>query len=135
MVNKQNFRYWSQNNPRELHQRPLHTPKVTVWCAMGSFEVWGPYFFEEEGATVTVTSDRYCEMLERFLRPKVAQLLADYEPDDVWFQQDGATSHTSRRSLGILQDMFPSHVISLRGDIGWSPRSGSKSVTFFYGVM
>ena len=61
----------------------------------------------------------YCEMLERFLRPKVAQLLADYEPDDVWFQQDGATSHTSRRSLGILQDMFPSHVISLRGDIGW----------------
>ena len=95
MVNKQNFRYWSQNNPRQLHQRPLHSPKVTVWCAMGSFGVWGPYFFEEEGATVTVTLDRYCEMLERFLRPKVAQLLADYEPDDVWFQQDGATSHTS----------------------------------------
>ena len=117
MVNKQNFRYWSQNNPRELHQRPLHSPKVTVWCAMGSFGVWGPYFFED--ATVTVTSDRYCEMLERFLRPKVAQLLADC----VWFEQDGATSHTSRRSLGILQDMFPSHVFSLRGDIGWPPRS------------
>ena len=62
---------------------------------MGSFGVWGPYFFEEEGAKVTVTSDCYCEMLERFLHPKVAQLLADYEPDDVWFQQDGATSHTS----------------------------------------
>ena len=44
---------------------------------------------------MTVTSHRYCEMLKRFLRPKVAQLLADYEPDDVWFQQDGATSHTS----------------------------------------
>ena len=55
MVNKQNFRYWSQNNPRELHQRPLHSPKVTVWCAMGSFGVWGPYFFEEEGSTMTVT--------------------------------------------------------------------------------
>ena len=39
MVNKQKFRYWSQNNPRELHQRPLHSPKVTVWCAMGSFGV------------------------------------------------------------------------------------------------
>ena len=45
MVNKQNFRYWLRNNPRELHQRPLHNPKVTVWCAMGSFGVWGPYFF------------------------------------------------------------------------------------------
>ena len=52
---------------------------------MGSFGVWGSYFFEEEGATVTVTSDHYCEMLERFLHPKIAQLLADYEPDDVWF--------------------------------------------------
>ena len=132
MVNKQNFRYWSQNNPRELHQRPLDSPKVTVWCTMGSFGVWGPYFFEEEGATVTVTSERYCEMLERFLRPKVAQLLADYEPDDVWFQQDGATSHTSRRSLGILQDMFPSHVISLRGDIGWPPRSPDLNPCDFF---
>ena len=127
MVNKQNFRYWSQNNPREVH-----SPKVNVWCAMGSFGVWGPYFFEEEGATVTVTSDRYCEMLERFLRPKVAQLLADYEPDDVWFQQDGATSHTSRRLLGILQDMFPSHVIFLRGDIGWPPRSPDLNPCDFF---
>ena len=81
---------------------------------------------------MTVTSDRYCEMLERFLRPKVAQLLADYEPDDVWFQQDGATSHTSRRSLGILQDMFPSHVISLRGDIGWPRRSPDLNPCDFF---
>ena len=28
-VNKQNFRYWSESNPRELHH-----PKVTVWCAL-----------------------------------------------------------------------------------------------------
>ena len=29
-VNKQNFRYWSQSNPRELHERPLHSERVTV---------------------------------------------------------------------------------------------------------
>jgi len=39
MVNKQNFRYWSQKNPQELHQRPLHSPKVTVWCAIFEFSV------------------------------------------------------------------------------------------------
>ena len=44
-VNKQNFRYWSQNNPREVHQRPLHSPKVAVWCTIFEFGVWGPYFF------------------------------------------------------------------------------------------
>ena len=29
-VNKQNMRYWADIKPRELHQRPLHSPKVTV---------------------------------------------------------------------------------------------------------
>ena len=32
-VNKQNFRYWASENPRELYQRPLHSPKVAVWCS------------------------------------------------------------------------------------------------------
>ena len=30
-VNKQNFRYCSATNPTELHERPLHSSKVTVW--------------------------------------------------------------------------------------------------------
>ena len=80
-------------------------------------------FFEEESSTVTVTSDRYCEMLERFLCSKVIRLLTDHIPDNVRFQQDGATSRSSRRSIGILRDMFPGHLVSLRGDIGWPPCS------------
>jgi len=43
--------------------------------------------------------------------------------DNVWFQQDSATAHTSRHSLSLLREMFPGHVISLRGDIGWTPPS------------
>jgi hypothetical protein len=54
-VNKQNFRYWTENNPRQLHERPLHSQRVTVWCAVADFGVIGPYFFEEDGETVTVT--------------------------------------------------------------------------------
>jgi hypothetical protein len=73
-VNKQNFRYWSHSNPWELHQRPLHSPKVTVWCAIFEFGMWGPYFFEEDNVTVTVTSDRYCAMLENFLQAKLDDL-------------------------------------------------------------
>ena len=119
-VNKQNFPYWAENNPRELHERPLHCPRVTVWCAVAEFGIWGPYFFEEDNVTVTVNSDRYCEMLETFLRPKFNIL---HKRDNVWFQQDGATTHTSRRAMGILREMFPSHLISLRGDIDWPARS------------
>jgi len=41
-VNKQNFRYWSESNPRELHQRAGYDPKLTVWCAVFNFGVLGP---------------------------------------------------------------------------------------------
>jgi hypothetical protein len=33
-INKQNCRYWASHNPRALHQRPLYSPKITVWCAV-----------------------------------------------------------------------------------------------------
>lgn len=127
-VNKQNFRYWAENNPRELHERPLHCPRVTVWCGISEFGIWGPYFFEEDNVAVTVNSNRYCVMINTFLRPKVNEL----NDRDIWFQQDGATSHTSRRAIGILRDMFPGRLISLRGDIGWPARSPDLNPCDFF---
>jgi hypothetical protein len=70
-VKKQNFRY---NNLQKLHQRPLHSPKVAAWYAIFEFGVWGLCFFEDDDVAVTVTSDRYCAMLENFLRPKLDDL-------------------------------------------------------------
>ena len=51
-VNKQNCCYWPSNNTHELHQHPLHTAKVSVWCAVSSHGITGPYCFEKaEGPT------------------------------------------------------------------------------------
>ena len=119
-VNKQNFRYWSESNPRSLHEEPLHSERVTVWCAVANFGVWGPYFFEEEEKVVSVTSSRSVQMLQNFLKPKLQDL---DDNSTVWFQQDGATAHTAKNSMDVLRDLFPSHLISLRGDIGWPARS------------
>jgi hypothetical protein len=41
----------------------------------------------------------------------------------VWFQQDGATSHTARISMQTVREMFPGRVISRNGDIAWPPSS------------
>jgi hypothetical protein len=117
-VNKQNFRYWAERNPRELQERRFHSPRVTVWCVVADFGVIGPYFFEKGGATITVTADRCVEMSEIFLRPK----LDDMDTEYVWFQQDVATADRARRSLGVLREMFLGRLISLRGDVGWSAR-------------
>jgi hypothetical protein len=45
-INKQNFRYWSDKNPMQLHEKPLHSEKITIWCGVSMFSVIGPYFFE-----------------------------------------------------------------------------------------
>jgi hypothetical protein len=111
-VNKQNFRYWAAENPRELHEWPLHSPKVTVWCALSSIGVIEPYVFGEGGVTVTVNANRYCDVLENFLRPKIDEYGEEHNPEDFWFQQDGATAHTARRPRAILKEVFPGRVVS-----------------------
>jgi hypothetical protein len=62
-VKKQNFRYWTDANPRQLHERPLHSERVKV----RSFDVIGPFFFEEDGHAVTTNSGRCVHMLHNFL--------------------------------------------------------------------
>ena len=67
-VNKQNCRYWAPDKPHELHQCPLHSTKVTVWCEVYSHDIIGPYFFENmKGHTVTVNAEGYKFMLEIFM--------------------------------------------------------------------
>ena len=74
-VNKQNFRYWSQADPRALHEKPLHSQEVTVWYAMSASGIIGPYFFENEaGNAVTVNVDHYVEMLQNFFTPQLVQI-------------------------------------------------------------
>jgi hypothetical protein len=45
--NKENFHYWAEENPQQLHQRPLHSARVTVRCEVANFGVIGLYFFED----------------------------------------------------------------------------------------
>jgi len=104
-VNKQNCRYWAPENPQALHQRPLHSERLNVCCGIASFGVLGPYFFEDnEGAAVTVTSERYVAMIRNFCEPELRRRGIDLS--SAWFQQAGATAHTSRASVSVLREMF-----------------------------
>ena len=43
--------------------------------------------------------------------------------DDVYFQQDAATCHTSGETISFLREKFPGQIISRNGDYNWPPRS------------
>lgn len=45
-VNTHNCRYWGTENPKKKHQKPLHSPKVTVWVAMSGSGIIGPFFLK-----------------------------------------------------------------------------------------
>lgn len=129
-VNKQNFRYWSETNPQELHERPLHSAKVTVWCGVTKNYIIGPYFFEENGRTVTVNQNRYLRMLDTFFVPELRRKRIALK--DILFQQDGATAHTANDVMHYLRRKFRGRVISRFGDIAWPARSPDLSVCDFF---
>lgn len=129
-VNKQNCRYWAAEQPQQMHEQTLHSAKVTVWCSVAAFGILGPYFFEEDGRTVTVTSQRYLEMLQNFLPAELQRL--GVQNNDLWFQQDGATSHTARICMAALRSMFPGRLVSRHGDFNWPPRSPDLTIPDFF---
>jgi hypothetical protein len=90
-VNKQNCQYWAPTNPRQLHERPLRSPQVVVWCAISAQGISGPYFFEgDDGVSVTVNAERYNHMLKTFFLPEMRR--RNWNMARAWFQQDGATA-------------------------------------------
>lgn len=98
-VNKQNCWFWASDNLHELHQRPLHNAKVTVYCTVSSCGVIGPYFSEDKnGQTITVDAKRYTAMLETFLSNELNRC----QFNSLWFQKDGATVHSAWISVVIL---------------------------------
>ena len=125
-VNKQTCRYWSSERPVPVIQKPLHSRKVTVWCGVSANRIYGPYFFEDanSGNARTVTSEAYIEMLSNVMN-------VDISPD-VWFQQDGATSHTSLPALEWLKTRFGDKIISHRTEFPWPARSPDLSPLDFF---
>lgn len=119
-VNKQNCRYWSDHQPQIFEEADMHPQKLTVWCGLWHGGIIGPYFFRNAaGDTVTVNGERYQTMLTEFLWPE----LDNIDITEMWFQQDGATSHTMNATMEVLQQKFGEWIISRKGFVNWPPRS------------
>lgn len=59
-INRQNWRFLIENNPKLLHQQPLRSPKLTAWIEMSVNCIISPYFFDDHrGKPITVNLARY----------------------------------------------------------------------------
>jgi hypothetical protein len=119
-VNSQNSRYWSNENPHQFVETPLHPQKLGVWSAVSTRRIITVFFH------LTVDSNRY---VEEMFNPFVNQLI-DEEKAYGYFQQDGATAHTARHSMSRILEVFPEERVVSRGR--WSARSPYLTVCDFF---
>lgn len=130
-VNSRNNVYWGTQPPLEVVERPLHSAKVTVWCALSSQGIIGPYFLEDEdGHTVTINQQRYRVIVRRFCSSLEHRQGVPFQTQ--WFMQDGATPHTANQTLEMLRDMFDDRVISRRTENPWAPHSPDLTPLDFF---
>ena len=47
-----NCRIWDSENPRVISEKQMDPQRITVWCGFWAGGIIGPYFFENDAATV-----------------------------------------------------------------------------------
>ena len=95
-LNKQNNRSWDIERPTDGIEKPLHSEKLLVFCAISATKIYGPYYF-----STSVNQHNYLEMLKVWFWPKH---LRTSEYKKYYFQQDGTPPHTSN----IVQEWLTS---------------------------
>ena len=120
--NRQNYRQWSINNPHELLDiKKQGDVKAMCFVCVVDGKILNPVWFQdEEGKNVSVNTQLYIETLKKNIIPQM-QKMENFEK--FWWQQDGATCHTSDASLHFLREHFENRIISRRADIIWPSSS------------
>ena len=77
-----------------------------------------------------MNSARYFAMIREFLVSALhRRRLSRFR---IWFQQDGATAHTSREAMAELRRLIPGKLLSHRGDVPWPAFSPDLSTCDFF---
>ena len=99
-------------------------------CIAETATLYGPYWFEDENERPqAVNTERYVAVLMKFWASLERHRRID--GDKQWFQQDGATLHTSNDSLAWLRKRFQERLISRKCDVEWAPHSSDLNPIFY----
>jgi len=102
-MNTQICRIWCAENPRVIHEKPLHGKRDTVWCWFWAGGVIGPYFFQNEaGNAVTVNGVRYRNMITEFMWPQ----LDGMDMEGMWFNRTAQPVTLRAKQLSCCEKIF-----------------------------
>lgn len=133
-INSQNAIHWGSEKPDEVAEKQSHPQKVTIWCAVSSAGVLGPYFYEENGRTVNVNGVRYLDVLQNRFYPDLSEL-AFNNPQlspDWYFMQDGARPHIVQPVRTFLTTKFGTRTIGQYLNTHWPARSPDLTPCDFF---
>ena len=98
-VNNHNNIFWGTSPPEEISPKELKGEKVTAFVAFNAKHgLLGPYWFQENGRTVTINAERYREIIRAFNHDK-RQILNAKQNRQVPFMQDGVPPHRARETI------------------------------------
>lgn len=95
-----------------------------TWAGIINQNLIGPYFFDR-----SVNTGSYLELLGDYVIPEL--ILLGYDPQDVWFQHDGAPAHRSNETKHWLNSNF-ARWIGIGGTMHWPPRSPDLNPLDFF---
>jgi hypothetical protein len=115
--NRQNFRMWAQENPRNVYAARTQYPgRVNVWAGILNGTILGPIFIDGN-----LTGPKYLDLLETEISAKLADVDNGVE---LWWMQDGCPAHNYGPAKEFLHDAFPGRVIGTNEEpIPWPARS------------
>jgi hypothetical protein len=84
-----------------VHEELWHSQNFGVWCGVSRRQIIGSILFEP-----TVTTEVYRQIFNEFVNQ-----LKDDELTTGYYQQDGATCHTSNVSMREIESYFKERII------------------------
>ena len=110
--NRQNVRYWSVSKPNFVFDvKNQFVSKIMLFVIVVDGRARLFWHVDEDGKNISVNTDQYIKSVEAVLEDLPLSVRDKVQNVYIW-QQDGASCHTSKKSMTFLKAIFKDRIIS-----------------------